>query len=109
MDEALEKLDAERKARVFAALADPTRLRLLQLLLRQSETKALCVNALARLLGVSQPAVSQHLRVLRDVGLVRGERIGVRVHYRVEADGLKKARDLIGESLSIQGGGSTRS
>lgn len=101
MDRDPIKRSAEQQARVFAALADPTRLRLLGLLLRQSGTNALCVNALARSLGVSQPAVSQHLRVLKDVGLVRGERMGFRVHYFVDPDGLKKARDLATEALSL--------
>jgi DNA-binding transcriptional ArsR family regulator len=65
----------------FAALAEPTRLRLVQALARQSAEQPLCVHALAECLGVSQPAVSQHLRVLRNLGIVRAERRGPRVHY----------------------------
>jgi ArsR family transcriptional regulator len=68
----------------FAALADPTRLRLLQMLACQPEGGAMCVNALALRLGVSQPAVSQHLQVLRNVGLVYPIRRGVRVHYYLD-------------------------
>ncbi len=66
--------------RLYRALASPSRLRILSLLARRS----LCVNGLARALGISQPAVSQHLEVLREAGLVKGERMGVMVHYRVD-------------------------
>ena len=52
------------QAAVFSALADPTRLKLLKILSHQNTPDALCVNALAGLLGVIQSAVSQHLRVL---------------------------------------------
>lgn len=89
----------EQEAALFAALADPTRLRLLQLLSRQREGHALCVNALACRLGVSQPAVSQHLRVLKQVGLVRGERRGYRVHYFIDAQGLARCRELASRIL----------
>lgn len=68
-------------ASFFAALADPTRLHLVELLALQPAGRALCVNALAHRLGISQPAVSQHLQVLRGVGLVYSERRGARVHY----------------------------
>lgn len=79
----------------FGALADPTRLKLVQLLCRQRETDALCVNALASLLGVSQSAVSQHLRVLRATDLVRGERRGYRVHYFVNREALERYQKLM--------------
>ena len=64
---------------VLQALAEPNRLRLLRLLSRRE----VCVTAAARMLGLSQPLVSQHLRVLRQAGLIEGERRGRRVHYRV--------------------------
>jgi DNA-binding transcriptional ArsR family regulator len=68
----------------FAVLADPTRVRLLEVLATQTGDHALCVGALAARLAVSQPAVSQHLRVLRSLGLVRAERRGLRVHYLLD-------------------------
>jgi ArsR family transcriptional regulator len=71
----------DEAAQVLRTLADPTRLRLLRLLLGMEDGKALCVKALAARLGVSQPAVSQHLRILRHLGLVAPERRGYRVHY----------------------------
>ena len=83
---------------IFKALSTPTRLRLVQLL--GEHEGALCVNALANRLDVSQSAVSQHLRVLRQTGLVRSERRGSTVHYLLDQDSLKgyltKLRETFG-------------
>jgi ArsR family transcriptional regulator len=94
-----ESVDEE--AAVFGALADPTRLKLMKLLRRQRDPDALCVNALAALLGVTQSAISQHLRVLRAIGLVKGERRGYHIHYFVNQDVLEKCRRLTSAALSI--------
>jgi ArsR family transcriptional regulator len=75
---------------ILKALSDETRLRLLNLLL----TRDLCGKALARSLGISEAAVSQHLRTLRDAGLVAGEKRGYWVHYGVEK---RVIEDLITE------------
>jgi ArsR family transcriptional regulator len=71
-------------ANIFKALSDQTRLRLVDLLL----THDLCVGALANRLGISKPAVSQHLQVLRKAGLVKGEKRGYWTHYSIERDTL---------------------
>jgi len=92
--------DTEQQAAVFAALADPTRLKLVKLLCRQRVPDALCVNALAALLGVSQSAVSQHLRVLKAIGLVKGERRGYRIHYFINQSVLERCRELASAALS---------
>lgn len=94
--------NTEEQAALFSALADPTRLRLVKRLLRQHDQHALCVNALAELLGVSQSAVSQHLRVLKGMGLVRGERRGYHVHYFINQDALEELRELASATLSMQ-------
>jgi ArsR family transcriptional regulator len=91
--------NTDEQAAVFATLADPTRLKLVKLLCRQKDPDALCVNALASLLGVTQSAVSQHLRVLRAIGLVKGERRGYHIHYFVNQDMLEKCRRLISAAL----------
>ena len=98
--EAAEEKTEEQVA-VFAALADPTRLRLVRLLCRQRAPDALCVNALAGLLGVTQSAVSQHLRVLRAISLVKGERRGYRIHYFINRESLERCKGLVLEALSI--------
>ena len=94
------KENSEKQAAIFGALADPTRLKLVKLLCRQREPDALCVNALAALLGVTQSAVSQHLRILKAIGLVKGERRGYHVHYAVDVEILKHYKTLISEVLS---------
>jgi len=94
--------DIEQQAALFSALADPTRLKLVKLLRSRSHHDALCVNALAGLLGVSQSAVSQHLRVLKAIGLVNGERRGYHIHYYINGDILKGCRKLLLTALSTK-------
>ena len=89
--------DTEKLADIFKALSDPTRLRLVKMLSRNRG--ALCVNALSHMLGVTQSAVSQHLRVLRQAGLVRGERRGNFVHYALDQDVLGDYKDRIIKTL----------
>jgi ArsR family transcriptional regulator len=52
-------------------------------------------------LGVSQSAVSQHLRVLRAIGLVKGERRGYHVHYLVNREVLERCQELVSAALSM--------
>lgn len=77
----------------FKALGDETRFKLFLLL---SESN-ICVKGLAAMLGISESAVSQHLKVLRKAGLVKGEKIGYFVHYAVQKDVLKQLQGIIGE------------
>lgn len=87
-------MDARRipiAARRFAALGDPTRLQLFALLSRQP----LSVAELAERLPVSRPAVSQHLKVLADAGLVGVEAVGTRNIYRPDSDGIASVRDVV--------------
>ncbi|GAA2181222.1 metalloregulator ArsR/SmtB family transcription factor [Leucobacter tardus] len=69
-------------ASVFRALADPLRLRMLAQVASDPRGEC-CVCDLAELGAVSQPTVSHHLRVLREAGLLRAERRGTWVWYRV--------------------------
>jgi ArsR family transcriptional regulator len=89
--------ELEELAEAFKALSDPTRLRLVKLL--SEHEGALCVNALAHRLEVTQSAVSQHLRVLRQAGLVRGERHGTFVHYSLDPGGLEGYKTRLQETL----------
>jgi len=91
--------DVKEMARLFKALADETRLRLVKLLAEQEPEEALCVTALAINLGVTQSAVSQHLAVLRAVGLVIDERRGYFVHYRLNRARLREWRSRVGTVL----------
>jgi len=72
----------------FAALADPTRRQVFERLAK----RALSVGAIADELPVSRPAVSQHLRVLTQAGLVTHDRDGTRRVYRVDPRGIEAMR-----------------
>ena len=69
---------------LFRTLADPTRRAIFERLCLGEQT----VGALAARSGVSQPAVSKHLRILKMAGLVHGRQEGRRTHYRAQRDGL---------------------
>ena len=94
--------NTEEQIALFGALADPTRLRLVKLLCRQRVPDALCVNALAASLGISQSAVSQHLRVLKSIGLVKGERRGYHIHYFINHEALERYRNLVSAALTME-------
>jgi DNA-binding transcriptional ArsR family regulator len=79
------------QARRFAALGDPTRLQVFTLIARSP----LSVAEVAERLPVSRPAVSQHLKVLADAGLVQRDAIGTRHLYRPDTDGIATMRDFI--------------
>ena len=70
-------------ARVFKALGDPVRLRLLSLIASHSGGEA-CVCDLTGAFELSGPTICHHLKVLREAGLITGERRGTWVYYRVE-------------------------
>lgn len=97
----------EKQVEMFKALSDPTRLRLVRLLNDCQEGVQegvcqggpLCVNALAHNLGVTQSAVSQHLRILRQAGLVRGARHGSYMHYSLDWAGLDKYKAALRETF----------
>jgi ArsR family transcriptional regulator len=101
MEEILRDKKAEEQAMLFATLADPTRLKLLQILCRENPPGCRCVNNLSQLLGITQSAVSQHLRVLKSAGLVTGERRGFRIHYLVNPEGLKRCQTLLSAALEV--------
>ena len=83
----------EDALRTFKALSNDARLKIIQLL---SESKhPMCVNALAFRLSISQPAVSQHLKVLENAGLVRGNKRGYWVHYGLVPENLQKCAAFI--------------
>lgn len=74
-------------------LCEPSRCRILTLL----SDRAYCVSALAILLDISAPAVSQHLRILRDAGFVICEKYGYHTHYRLNKERLSQIAEDISE------------
>ena len=84
--------EPDRLARLLSVLSVSTRVRIVPLL----KGRALCVNALAAKLDITQGAVSQHLRIMRDVELVIDERRGYHVHYRLNEDTYRLSRERQG-------------
>ena len=82
LDGRLEPADANELAEIFRALGDPGRLRLLSFLASQPGGEA-CVCNLTEPLGLSQPTVSHHLKVLTDANLLERERRGTWIYYRL--------------------------
>ena len=74
---------------IFRALGDPTRRAVYERLIAHEET----VSELTARFDVSQPAISQHLKTLRDAGLVTVRREGREAHYRAGPEGLKPLFD----------------
>lgn len=91
------KEEVKRMAKVFKALGEPTRLKIIKIL--ASEGGYFCVGAMAKRLGVSQPAVSQHLKILKDAGILDSKRMGFHVHYFVDAKTLKSYKKQIDELI----------
>lgn len=84
--------------KALKALADERRLKILQLLTAND----LCVGALANHLGISKPAVSQHLQILRKAGLIKGEKRGYWTHYIVEREVLNQVVSEISDLAATQ-------
>lgn len=85
-------------ARIFKVLSVGTRLRIVEMLKRHP----LCVGALSALLNVTQGAVSQHLRILRDADLVVADKRGYYVHYHLNKKTLARWQKSIGSFLGTR-------
>jgi ArsR family transcriptional regulator len=83
--EPLSAEEAAELARVFKAIADPVRLRLLSLIASHAGGEA-CVCDLTGAFALTGPTISHHLKVLREAGLVDSERRGTWIYYRVQPD-----------------------
>lgn len=88
---ALSKSDADELAATLKALADPVRLRLLSFIAAQPEGEA-CVCHVIDPIGLSQPTVSHHLKLLHQAGLLERDKRGAWVYYRVIPDRLEAIR-----------------
>jgi DNA-binding transcriptional ArsR family regulator len=89
---------------MFKALAVETRVRILELLKTRGPMGA---NEIAKLVGITPAAASQHLKTLRQAGLVRSERKGYWIPYAVNPEALEKYRRLLSEicTCGCQGNG----
>ncbi|GAB3892929.1 metalloregulator ArsR/SmtB family transcription factor [Kibdelosporangium lantanae] len=87
-------------ARVFKALGDPVRLRLLSLIASHVGGEA-CVCDLTDAFDVTGPTISHHLKVLREAGVIDGERRGTWVYYRVRPEVLRTLSDVLQAGSAI--------
>ena len=94
LQEPIDATDAEKLASALKAIADPARLRLLSLIHAQPENEA-CVCHLTEPLGLSQPTVSHHLKVLLEAGLVEREQRGSWAYFRVREEPLAALRAML--------------
>lgn len=81
-------------SQVFAVLADPTRLRILE---RLEKSRALSVGEIASFLRLKEPSVSQHLKTLRGAGLLSHERHGRHVYYRLDQSARRTIAEAVGK------------
>ena len=79
-------MDLERQVKIFKALGDPTRLRIIRLLTE----KELCVCEIIPVTGKSQPTTSSHLKILREAGLIKSRKEGLSVYCQLADDSIKK-------------------
>jgi len=96
LESPLEQEEAERLAAWYRVLGDPARLRLLSLIAAQDEV---CACDMVDPLGLSQPTVSHHLKVLYESGLVDRDKRGRWVYYRA----LPERIDILGRALRVTG------
>jgi DNA-binding transcriptional ArsR family regulator len=101
MSKYLKGCDVKETAELFKVLSVDRRIEIIELLKKE----AMSVNALAEALGVTQSAVSQHLRVLKAAGLVRDERQGYWIYYSLNREALEKARQRLNRVCTCGCGG----
>jgi ArsR family transcriptional regulator len=97
----IDEATARDMAAAFAALADPVRLRIVSMLSASPDGSA-CGCDLEGPLGLSQPTVSHHLKVLREAGVVEGEKRGRWVHYRVVPGRLEDLRAALSTKALLE-------
>lgn len=83
---------------ILKALSDGTRFKIIEMLLQ----KNYCVRAISKKLEISESAVSQHIKVLKETGLIVGKKSGYFVHYGVNRDLLHQLAQEIEELASIE-------
>jgi ArsR family transcriptional regulator len=85
--------DSDEMAKFFKALAHPVRIRLLRRLMDEE----CCVSEVEKCLRISQPNVSQHLRILRQSGLIEGSRRRTRICYRIADERIRTILGILGK------------
>lgn len=89
-------VDVVKIAEIFKTFSDPTRLRLIRLLASNMETRT-CVVDLAKKLGISQPAASQHIKILKNMRILYSKDERPRIYYYLNFPELKRQKQMIDE------------
>ena len=88
-------MTSQEMAKIFKALSSESRIRILELI----RDRKLCVNAITQKLNITQPAVSQHLAILKDIGLVKSDRYGSIIHYQLDNSRLQDFKASVQKHL----------
>ena len=92
--DAMSAQDADMLARALKALADPARLRLLSMVAAHDDKEA-CVCDLTEVLGLAQPTVSHHLKVLSDAGFLTRSKRGTWAYFKLVPGALDRISQLL--------------
>ncbi len=100
-------MDETKQAELFKVLSVESRIRIIDLLKQKGPLGA---NELSKALGITPSAVSQHLKILRYAGLVRSERKGYCLPYKIDANALNRCQELLTEvcTCGCKGAGGIR-
>ena len=88
-------------ADIFKSLGDPTRLEIIDLL---TKSKNLCVGVIAEKTGMSQPAISQHLKVLKNAGILNAQKMGPEVHYTINQEKITQLKNDVNSLFAEKDG-----
>ncbi|MEZ5758679.1 MAG: metalloregulator ArsR/SmtB family transcription factor [Emcibacteraceae bacterium] len=86
------EVDTQKFAQIFAALGDPTRLMLVEKL---GDGRPKSINTLSSNFNLTRQAITKHLHVLEEVGIVRSERLGRENRFSMKADAIETAREFL--------------
>lgn len=92
--EVISAAEAEKYARLLKAVADPVRLRLVSLVAAQENREA-CACDLTEPIGLSQPTISHHLKILVDAGILHREKRGVWAYFSIVPGALERAAEVL--------------
>lgn len=100
----MTRASEERTAELFKAMGDPHRLDILEILSTQGghrpTTDCICACDVQAAVGLSQPSVSHHMKILVNAGLVHQEKHGRWMYYSLDNDGFQRAMDVLQHYLA---------
>ncbi len=86
-----------KNCELFKTFSNETRLKIFQMLAKEK----LCVSKIVQKLKVAQPTVTQHLKILKQTGLIKSKKVGSWVHCSIDTGGVKKCKKELGNFVMI--------